>query len=281
MLAIGAAAGAASFTHVHDVAAGHGQAGWLAWADAVVLELMSVASGLEIRRRKRVHGPVVFPVVVLAVAVSLSLSAQVVDAEASPIGWITAAIPALGFLVMVKIALAQTPVPSVNSEVLAPAPDEAMEGGPAVIDAAGSARTSDTGQVAVLPGVATQGRGMSATPHTSLVDVSSAPLLDSLGTSTLPHDRAPVRAIEPRAVEALMPAARALAEVVHRDGRRVSRQALARALRAEGHAVSNALVSAVLHALKAEAAEGQLDSAALRRRYGPGLRGSAPPQRLR
>src|SRR3954471_606393 len=38
-------AGAGSFTHVHDVAAAHGQAGWLAWADAVVLELMSIAPG--------------------------------------------------------------------------------------------------------------------------------------------------------------------------------------------------------------------------------------------
>jgi hypothetical protein len=37
MLAIGAAAGAASFTHVHNLAAAHGQAGWLAWADAIVL----------------------------------------------------------------------------------------------------------------------------------------------------------------------------------------------------------------------------------------------------
>src|SRR4051812_47005162 len=105
MLAIGAAAGAASFTHVHDVAAAHGQPGWLAWADAVVLELMSVAAGLEMRRRKRLHLPVKFPTTVLVVAVALSLSAQVVDAEQSAIGWIAAAIPALGFLVMVKIAL--------------------------------------------------------------------------------------------------------------------------------------------------------------------------------
>ena len=55
MLAIGGAAGAASFTHVHNVAAAHGQPGWLAWADAIVLELMSIASGLELRRRKRAH----------------------------------------------------------------------------------------------------------------------------------------------------------------------------------------------------------------------------------
>ena len=108
MLAIGAAAGAGSFRHVHDVAATHGQAGWLAWADAVVLELMSVASGLELRRRKRLHEPVAFPSVVMGVSVVLSVSAQVVEAEPSPIGWIAAAIPALGFLVMVKIALARS-----------------------------------------------------------------------------------------------------------------------------------------------------------------------------
>jgi hypothetical protein len=46
---------------------------------------LTVAAGLEIRRRKRVHAGVRFPVVVLGVAVSVSLSAQIVDAEASSI----------------------------------------------------------------------------------------------------------------------------------------------------------------------------------------------------
>ncbi len=108
MLAIGGAAGAASFTHVHNVAAAHGQPGWLAWADAIVLELMSIASGLELRRRKRAHTSTVFSATVLACAVTLSLAAQVVEAEPSIIGWIAAAVPALGFLVMVKIALGRT-----------------------------------------------------------------------------------------------------------------------------------------------------------------------------
>jgi uncharacterized protein DUF2637 len=102
MLAIGAAAGAASFTHVHNVAASHGQPGWLAWADAIVLELMSIASGLELRRRRRAAAPTTFPAIVLGCAVTLSLTAQVVEAEPSPIGWTAAAVPALGFLVMVK-----------------------------------------------------------------------------------------------------------------------------------------------------------------------------------
>lgn len=105
MLAIGCAAGAASFTHVHNVASAHGQGGWLAWADAVVLELMSLASGLELRHRNRHGKPVKMPAAVLVVAVVLSLSAQVVEAEQSLIGWIAAALPAAGFLAMVKIAL--------------------------------------------------------------------------------------------------------------------------------------------------------------------------------
>jgi hypothetical protein len=92
MLAIGGAAGAGSFRHVHDVAAAHGQAGWPAWADSVVLELMSVAWGL--RRRKREHRSTWFPAVVMAVSVVLSLSAQV-EAERSVIGWVAAAIPAM------------------------------------------------------------------------------------------------------------------------------------------------------------------------------------------
>ncbi len=109
LLAIGSMAAAASFTHVHNVAAAHGQPGWLAWADAVVLELMSIATGLEIRRRHRTNRPAGFVLWVLIGAVVLSLSAQVVEAERSVIGWLAAALPAAGFLALVKIVLTRTP----------------------------------------------------------------------------------------------------------------------------------------------------------------------------
>jgi hypothetical protein len=59
------------------------------------------------RRRKRIGKPVRFVAAVLTVAVILSLSAQVVEAEPSIIGWLAAALPALGFLAMVKMALAR------------------------------------------------------------------------------------------------------------------------------------------------------------------------------
>jgi hypothetical protein len=189
MLAIGAAAAAASFTHVHDVAATHGQAGWLAWADAVVLELMSVASGLEMRRRKRSGLSVRSPAFVLVISVALSLSAQVVEAEASPIGWIAAAIPALGFLVMVKVALAHAAVP----------PAEPLtEAGDAHQTAASGRQENDP------------------------------------------------------AVVAMLPVARIAAAELDGQGRRVSRQALAHSLRAQGYGISNARASGLLGALKAE-----------------------------
>jgi hypothetical protein len=108
LLTVGAVAAAASFTHVHNVAAAHGQPGWLAWADAIVLELMSIATGLEIRRRTRAARPAGFVALVLVAAVALSLSAQVVEAEASVVGWLAAALPALGFLACVKLVLSRT-----------------------------------------------------------------------------------------------------------------------------------------------------------------------------
>jgi len=136
LLFIGLVAGAASFTHVHNVAAAHGQPGWLAWADAVVLELMSIATGLEIRRRARAGRRAGFVGVVLVAAVLLSLAAQVVEAEPSVVGWLAAALPALGFLACVKIVMsrAATSVQEGQTEIGDLEPDAAeAEPEPAVV----------------------------------------------------------------------------------------------------------------------------------------------------
>ena len=65
-------------------------------------------TGLEIRRRARTGRPAGFVLGVLISAVVLSLAAQVVEAEPSIVGWLAAALPALGFLACVKIVLART-----------------------------------------------------------------------------------------------------------------------------------------------------------------------------
>jgi hypothetical protein len=203
MLAIGAAAAAASFTHVHDVAEAHGQPGWLAWADAVVLELMSVAGGLELRRRKRLANRLWFPAVVLVVAVVLSLGAQVVEAEPSVIGWIAAALPAVGFLAMVKIALGR----------------------------AG-------------PGPSDQGRAPAAVP-----DGPGRPQ----PPTTAADDGPPPAGID-EDVRDLLPVARQAAADLAREGRPLSREALADVLRRRGHAMSNARASALVKLIREQPA---------------------------
>jgi hypothetical protein len=236
MLTIGAAAGAGSFTHVHDVAATHGQTGWLAWADAVVLELMSIASGLELRRRKRCHAPVHFPMTVMVTAVVLSLSAQVIQAEQTAVGWVAAAIPALGFLVMVKLALAHAAVPPA-APVIPERPDFATDYGKdsGGTDAA-SATVLELRNAALSSGAAPTGRMSSSTGEAGSPE--QAP------TSGRPEN-------DP-AVVTLLPIARIAAAELRGEGRTVSRQALAQSLRARGHGISNARASGLLRALKSE-----------------------------
>jgi peptidoglycan/LPS O-acetylase OafA/YrhL len=136
LLTVGGVAAAASFTHVHNVAAAHGQPGWLAWADAIVLELMSIATGLEIRRRARTNRPAGFVLAILVAAVALSLSAQVVEAEASVVGWLAAALPALGFLACVKIVLSRTTTGTTGTtEITRTEPTPVADSGTAAVPA--------------------------------------------------------------------------------------------------------------------------------------------------
>ena len=116
-------AGAASFTHVHDWTmhnAPAGTGGWFGWANAVISELTPTAAGLEIRRRKRQHRPIAYPMTVLIAAAALSLSAQVAEAKPSLTGWLLAAVPALAFLALSKLVLSRTatqaPAPSIPGE---------------------------------------------------------------------------------------------------------------------------------------------------------------------
>ncbi|MFI9644003.1 DUF2637 domain-containing protein [Micromonospora sp. NPDC051925] len=254
MLAIGGAAGAASFTHVHNVAAAHGQPGWLAWADAIVLELMSIASGLELRRRKRAQVSAMFPAAVLACAVTLSLAAQVVEAEPSPIGWAAAAVPALGFLVMVKIALGYTNTPpeptpaGTNPSTARPADQPIATASQLPADRADAQPALPTGDWR-LP-ARTVHDTSNDHPHTG-PDHSrtGGPVRQRRpsrrGPSTHPTDND---------TDVLLLVARRAQEDLAAEGQPLTRAALATALRATGHTVSNTRASQLLKILKADQA---------------------------
>ncbi|MDG4750633.1 helix-turn-helix domain containing protein [Micromonospora sp. WMMD718] len=109
---VGLAAGAASFTHVHDWTMANspaGTPGWFGWANAVISELVPIASLLTIRRNRRIGKPIGMPVFMLLAAATLSLAAQLAVAKPSASGWLLSAVPALAFMGLMKMVLAGLP----------------------------------------------------------------------------------------------------------------------------------------------------------------------------
>ncbi|MEO3874021.1 DUF2637 domain-containing protein [Nonomuraea sp. B12E4] len=118
VLAVIAAVG--SFTHISDLAARHGQLSWQSWAVAVCIDLMCVMAARELQRDKRTgrrrHGRITWPALVLTGGIVLTLAANLATAKPTVWGWITAATPAVAFLVSVSMlerrASHRPPVPA-------------------------------------------------------------------------------------------------------------------------------------------------------------------------
>jgi hypothetical protein len=128
-------AGAASFTHVHDWTmrnAPPGTGSWFGWANAIITELVPAAAGIEVRRRKRHHRPVTYPMTVLITDAAVSLAAQLSDAVHTLGGGLAFALPALAFLALTKLALSRaTPaIKPTASSTLATAPAPTMAPAP-------------------------------------------------------------------------------------------------------------------------------------------------------
>ncbi|OUC97394.1 DUF2637 domain-containing protein [Streptosporangium minutum] len=125
-------AGAGSFTHIRDTATEHGQNGWMAWAVAVCVDLTCVMAARERQRDKkngrRRDGWISWPTLVLVGGITLSLAANLAQAEPSAWGWITAATPAGAFLIAVSMLerRATEPRPEPSPE-LVPVPDAVPE----------------------------------------------------------------------------------------------------------------------------------------------------------
>lgn len=129
LLAVGGMAGAASFTHMHDwtmdnVPAGTGD--WFGWGNAVISELTPVVAGLEVRRRRRNGEPAGLPTAVMVGFAALSMAAQFAQAKPGFSGWLLAGLPAVAFMILIKLVLSRTPVRAeVPAEVWTPVQAEA------------------------------------------------------------------------------------------------------------------------------------------------------------
>jgi hypothetical protein len=108
LLGVGAASMAVAWTHVKDWTMHHASPGtgaWVGWVNAAVSELVPIAAGLVIRRRRNAGERFGMALFVLAAFGALSLAAQVAEAPPSPSGWLLAAVPSLGALAVVKLVL--------------------------------------------------------------------------------------------------------------------------------------------------------------------------------
>ncbi|MFU8851260.1 hypothetical protein ACNAW0_09795 [Micromonospora sp. SL1-18] len=124
LLTVAGFAGAASFTHVKDWTLANSPDGtgqWFGWANAVISELVPIASLLTIRRRRRAGASIGYPMLLLIAAASLSLAAQLAVAKSGPSGWLLSAVPALAFMALVKLVLAPAPTVREDTQPVEPA----------------------------------------------------------------------------------------------------------------------------------------------------------------
>ena len=111
LILVAGMAGAGSFTHVHNWTMSSVPAhtpSWFGWANAVITELVPAAAGIEIRRRKRQHRPVTYPMTILITDAVISIAVQLSDAKHTLGGSLAFALPALAFLALTKLVLSRS-----------------------------------------------------------------------------------------------------------------------------------------------------------------------------
>ena len=228
LVGVGGAAMAVAWVHVkawtmHHVAAGTGD--WVGWVNAAVSELVPVAAGLVIRRRRGAGQPYGMPVFVLAAFGGFSLAAQVAEAPPSPSGWLLAAVPSLGAAAVVKLVLS---VPAARRDTAAA--DRVP------------ARTAD--------------RTAGPVPATAAVPVpvTGPPTARTGRTGRTGAVRAPAES-DPAAVVPVDPAdllllGRAVAAELAHAGRPLTRSALLAGVRARGRRISTDRATELLRRLR-------------------------------
>lgn len=125
LLVVGSFSGAASFTHVHDWTMQHTPAGrgeWFGWVNAVISELVPIASLLVMRRRRRGGQSVAYPAVLLVAGLAFSITAQLAVAKPGLSGGLVSVVPALAFAALAKLVLGKAPVSQTPVHAMAPVP---------------------------------------------------------------------------------------------------------------------------------------------------------------
>jgi hypothetical protein len=247
-------AGAISFSHMRESATHHGQLGWKSYAFPISVDGLEIVASLYLvaqRRAGRATGWI--PWVALIVGTAASLAANVAVGGADPIGKALAGWTALSMLVSVKLLFAM--IDHHTKDDQRTVRDDQRTSG-TVPDAPGTVRQTgrdDAAPSGTVPTERTNTPAQSATggPADRPADTTTGAPGDAAPTRTSDRgDRA--APLDTRTVAHLIPAARAARARLASDGRSLSRDNLADAIRDDGHGVSNERASLLLKILKAE-----------------------------
>ncbi len=252
-------AGAISFAHMRELATHHDQLAWKAYAFPISVDGLEVVASLYLvaqRRAGRATGWI--PWVALIVGTAASLAANVAVGGADPIGKALAGWPAVSMLVSVKLLFSMIDHTKIDQRTT---DRDDPRTSPSVPDVPGTVQRTgrDDGQPSrIVPGEQVDGRNPSPT------GTADRPTEPAAGTQATPGNpvapSAPARPtpgeppvpLDIRTVAHLLPAARAARATLARDGRSLSRDNLADAIRDDGNGVSNAHASLLLKILKAK-----------------------------
>jgi hypothetical protein len=255
--ALAAVAGAISFDHMKELAKDHGQIAWRANAFPVSVDGLELVASLYILAKHRKGRPIGWlPWAALVVGTAASLSANAAMGGKDPVSKVLSGWPALCMLVAIKLLFGMIDQPDPTTQPPAvpndqPAVPDDHRTVPDVRDVPDT--MGNDHRTAVVTATVLGVNHPQAVPGQRALPagICRHDCRDSRGRGlAVPGDRA--APVDIRAVADLIPAARSVRAALVKDGRSFTRDALANALRDDGHEVSNARASLVLKILKAE-----------------------------
>jgi hypothetical protein len=240
VVGLAAIAAAISYSHMTELADTHGETGWRAHMFPLSVDGIEIVASLVLLADKRVgRRSSVLPWAALIIGTGASFAANMAVGGSDWIGRAISGWPAFALLLTIKLLFSLYDHPPGRTT-----------------------RTAATGETtsAAFPDYADR-----RTPHRAVLDTArpstdqraapqdgEAPDRGDVGGRQRPKPRRQRPAARPHSdVAALLPAALAAREVLTTNGEALTRAALARQMRADGHPVSTARASALLKALTA------------------------------
>ncbi|MEV6348171.1 DUF2637 domain-containing protein [Actinoplanes sp. NPDC051851] len=231
-------AGAISYSHMAELAHAHGEIGWRAHMFPLSVDGIEIVSSLVLLADKRAgRRSGMLPWAALIAGTGASFSANFAVGGNDWIGRAVSGWPAFALLIAVKLLFG----------LLEPSPPRPAE---SAVSATGSGTVVP--QAADGPGPAIgDGDGLGTVPVDSEDggDGGARPPAE-------PAAGTPMELTDPEAM-VLLPAARAALRTLTGEGKPMTREALARQMRADGHPASNARMSVLLRVLTSETRSGQ------------------------